>query len=147
MGKSHLLAEFARRAHVRGAVVIDERDTVDGSEPRPDGSPLVIVWDDAPADRHDWIQAASRSGSAGVLVLVACSDQISAMSSDVREPFVSVRQLGPLSIADIAAVVSRIAGDQPPSLLDAVYIETGGVPELVVDMANRLREPAARQRV
>jgi DNA-binding SARP family transcriptional activator/WD40 repeat protein/energy-coupling factor transporter ATP-binding protein EcfA2 len=131
IGKSRLLAEFARRAHAGGA-----RVTV----AVPDGehigtAPLLTVLDNFDGRTMDVIGPTQ----AGVLVVAASHQHISGTANS--------RKLGGLSADEIGLLLAHKIETVTLDLSSAIHTETEGNPGQVHDVARRLREREAEERV
>jgi class 3 adenylate cyclase/DNA-binding SARP family transcriptional activator/WD40 repeat protein len=131
IGKSRLLGEFARRAHAGGARV---------SVAVPDGehtgtAPVLAVLDDFDGTSMDVLGPTD----AGVLV-VAASHQPIAGSANARE-------LRGLSPDEVGLLLAHKIETVTLSLSGAIHTETEGNPGQVHDVARRLREREAEERV
>jgi DNA-binding SARP family transcriptional activator/class 3 adenylate cyclase/energy-coupling factor transporter ATP-binding protein EcfA2 len=131
IGKSRLLAEFARRAHAAGA-----RVTLSIPDTAPAGNERVLaVLDDFDGTTLDVLG----SNVAGVLVLAA-SRQTVAGAANARElPGLTSDEVGLLLAHKIEKVTLDLSG--------AIHNETEGNPGQVHDVARRLREREAEERV
>ena len=142
IGKTHLLGEFAGRVHAGGAgVVYRAGGCGDPIPPLRNANGTLVVFDDL--DALSELQVAQlitevdcEAGDAPVLVVAT---RRSAPAEDLVG-MVRSRALTGLSGEDVAAVLADIAGLDQPGLADAVLDETGGVPALVVAVAEQLRE-------
>ncbi len=131
IGKSRLLGEFARRAHAAGA-----RVTV----AVPDGehagtSPVLAVLDDFNGTTMDVIGPTR----AGVLVVAASQQPIGGTTN--------ARELGGLSADEVGLLLAHKIETVTLDLSGAIHTETEGNPGQVHDVARRLREREAEERV
>jgi DNA-binding SARP family transcriptional activator/class 3 adenylate cyclase/WD40 repeat protein/energy-coupling factor transporter ATP-binding protein EcfA2 len=154
-GKSRLIAEFARRVHVRDATVIHhvgtdgwvnafQRASTTGNGAGSDAPVLIVLDDWTPSDAEladVRREVESVRTAAGVLV-------VATRGEDPRQPTaLTVRHLAPLASDDVAEMLARAIGPQSAELVEAVFAETDGSPRLVADVAHRLRERDAAERV
>jgi class 3 adenylate cyclase/WD40 repeat protein len=127
IGKSRLVAEFARRASARGATV-----TVGLPDVARGGEPVVAVLDDFdgaaldPAARGAFVLAASRAAVAGTP---------------------NVRELRGLGLDEVSSLLATKVEMSTRDLCGAVLTETGGNPGKIHDVARRLRDREAEERV
>jgi DNA-binding SARP family transcriptional activator/class 3 adenylate cyclase/WD40 repeat protein len=130
IGKSRLLAEFARRAHSGGATV--SLSALEGR--RIGGEPVLVVLDD-----FDGTSTGALDPGAGVLALAASRHLIAG------DP--NTRELRGLSSDEVGALLAQKLATVTPDLADAVHTETEGNPGRVHDVACRLRDREAEERV
>jgi WD40 repeat protein/class 3 adenylate cyclase/energy-coupling factor transporter ATP-binding protein EcfA2 len=125
IGKSRLVAEFARGVHARGA-------TVTLSVPAAPGGPVLTVLDDFDGSMLP-------APGAGVLVLAAARQPVpgTANARDLRG--LTADEVGLLLAHKIEAVTLDLTG--------AVHTETHGNPGQVHDVARRLCDREAEERV
>jgi WD40 repeat protein/DNA-binding SARP family transcriptional activator len=150
IGKTRLVAEFARRLHNRGTAIHATRgDGADvAPQPAPDGAPMLVVLDDLDGldeSPRDLIRkVVARCGpTAGVLVVgVALDDPSQGSASPEAEEadlLVHVRTVTGLAARDVAVLLEADARTVAPELVEAVWAETAGNPALVVEIGRRLR--------
>jgi WD40 repeat protein/energy-coupling factor transporter ATP-binding protein EcfA2 len=149
VGKTRLVAEFARAVHARGGAVTYHR----GMSPDVAGgtatAPGLVVIDDLDAVGAAALLLHQPTNAAALIVGLSrepppCGD----LDRDGQGGgWASVRELVGLPAADVAALLERAAGPQPEELVEAVLAETGGLPKLVVEVARGLRDRQAGERV
>ena len=128
IGKSRLVAEFARRAHAGGATV-----TVSLPGPERNGTePLLAVLDDFDGTELD-------PAAGGVFVLAACRQPVAGASN--------VRELHGLDPAQVAVVLAQKVETVTSELSRAIHSETHGNPGQIHAAARRLREREADEQV
>jgi class 3 adenylate cyclase/WD40 repeat protein len=131
IGKSRLLAEFARRAHAGGArVVLSVPERSQGGNER-----VLAVLDDFDGPTMDAIT----SGVPGLLVLAASRQPIAGTAN--------ARELQGLSSDDVGLLLAHKIETLTLDLSGAIHNETEGNPGQVHDVARRLREREAEERV
>jgi DNA-binding SARP family transcriptional activator/WD40 repeat protein len=131
IGKSRLLAEFARRAHAGGATV-----TVSAPEGQWAGAePVLAVLDDCDGVSLDELAA----GVTGVFLLGASRHPPAGTPNG--------RELSGLSRHEVEVLLAQKVETVSTDLADAVYAETDGSPGHVQDLARRLRDRDAEERV
>jgi DNA-binding SARP family transcriptional activator/class 3 adenylate cyclase/WD40 repeat protein len=128
IGKSRLVAEFARRAHAAGATV-----TVSLSDAQQRGTePLVVVLD-------DFDGTGLRPAASGVFVLAASSEPVAGTPN--------VRELRGFTTDEVAILLAHKVDAVTSELSGAIHTETRGNPGQVHGAARRLRERQAEQQV
>jgi WD40 repeat protein/class 3 adenylate cyclase len=125
IGKSRLVAEFARRVHAGGA-------SVTLSVPATPGEPTLVVLD-------DFDGSALPAPSAGVLLLAAAREQVAGTANTRELRGLTPDEVGLLLAHKIEAVTLDLTG--------AVHTETHGNPGQVHDVARRLCDREAEERV
>jgi DNA-binding SARP family transcriptional activator/WD40 repeat protein len=131
VGKSRLLAEFARHAHAGGATV-----TVSLPHARRAGlEPLLAVLDDFDGATMEDLAADAR----GVCVLATSHQPIDGAPNK--------RELGGLSPDEVGLLLGSKIEAVTPDLSKAIHAETHGNPGQVHDVARRLRDREAEERV
>jgi WD40 repeat protein/DNA-binding SARP family transcriptional activator/class 3 adenylate cyclase/ABC-type cobalamin/Fe3+-siderophores transport system ATPase subunit len=131
MGKSRLLGEFARHVHAGGATV-----TVSLSHARRGGTdPLLAVLDAFDGATMEGLAA----GATGVCVLAASRQPINGAPNK--------RELGGLSPDEVGLLLGYKLEKVTPDLSSAIQTETHGNPGQVHDVARRLRDREAEERV
>jgi class 3 adenylate cyclase/WD40 repeat protein/energy-coupling factor transporter ATP-binding protein EcfA2 len=125
VGKSRLVAELARRVHAGGA-------TVALSAPAAPAGPLLVVLD-------DFDGSALPAPAAGVLVLAAARQPIAGTAN--------TRELGGLTPDEVGLLLAHKVEAVTPHLTGAVHTETHGNPRQVQDVARRLCDREAEERV
>jgi DNA-binding SARP family transcriptional activator/class 3 adenylate cyclase/ABC-type cobalamin/Fe3+-siderophores transport system ATPase subunit len=131
IGKSRLLAEFARRAHASGArVTVSKRDAQRGGT-----DPLLAVLDDFDGTTMEGLAAEA----AGVCVLAAARQPIFGAPNK--------RELAGLSPAEVGLLLACKIDTVTLDLTSAIHTETHGNPGQVHDVARRLRDREAEERV
>ncbi len=128
IGKSRLIAEFARRAHARGATVTVALPDAQ----RAAAEPVVAVLDDFEG---------TDLGPApiGVFVLAASREPLGGTPNQ--------RELRALTSAEVALLLTQKVDTITPDLSSAIHTETQGNPRQVHEAARRLRERQAEQQV
>jgi DNA-binding SARP family transcriptional activator/WD40 repeat protein/energy-coupling factor transporter ATP-binding protein EcfA2 len=128
IGKSRLLAEFARRAHANGATVTVTHDGAaqGGTEP------VVAVLD-------DFDGAHLPSAGRGVFVLAASSTAVGGTPN--------TRELRGLTADEVTVLLRQKVDAVTADLSRAIQAETRGNPRQVHDAARRLHERETEQRV
>jgi WD40 repeat protein/ABC-type cobalamin/Fe3+-siderophores transport system ATPase subunit len=153
VGKSRLVAEFARRVHARGGTVMCRAggsiaDAVD-AEAKDAASaarsgPLLVVIDPLDGAGPNGAGVFPRLGGAlagaGLLAVGVCRER-------PRDPPGNIREVGELGVEDVGVVLAQSAGPQPFQVAEAVWAETAGNPSLVTEVAARLRNRDAAVRV
>jgi WD40 repeat protein len=128
IGKSRLVAEFARRAGARGATVsVGLPDAERGGN-----EPVVAVLD-------DFDGAALDPAARGVFVLAASRAAVPGTPN--------VRELRGLGLDEVSTLLATKVEMSTPDLCGAVLTETGGNPGKIHDVARRLRDREAEERV
>jgi DNA-binding SARP family transcriptional activator/class 3 adenylate cyclase/WD40 repeat protein len=131
IGKSRLLAEFARRAHAAGATV-----TVSVPDAGWDGGePVLAVLDDFDGTTMD----VPGTGTTGALVLAASRQPVAGT--------VNTRELGGLSADEVGLVLARKIETVTLDLSGAIHSETRGNPGRVHEVARLLRDREAEEQV
>jgi DNA-binding SARP family transcriptional activator/WD40 repeat protein/energy-coupling factor transporter ATP-binding protein EcfA2 len=131
IGKSRLLAEFARRAHARGATV-----RISAPEGAPGASePVLTVLDDFDGSTLDVVCPTA----AGVLVLAAGRHLVGGTTNTREIEGLSPDEVGLLLAYKVEAVTIEFS--------DAIHTETHGNPGQVHDVARRLRDREAEERM
>jgi WD40 repeat protein len=128
IGKSRLLAEFARRAHVGGARVTASLDRAG----RGGSEPVLVVLDDFDGTELPPVPS-------GMFVLAASRDAVAGTPN--------VRELPGLTTAEVASLLAQKIESVTPDLSGAIHTETHGNPGQVHDAARRLRDREAEERV
>jgi DNA-binding SARP family transcriptional activator/class 3 adenylate cyclase/WD40 repeat protein/energy-coupling factor transporter ATP-binding protein EcfA2 len=131
IGKSRLLAEFARRAHAAGARVTVAMPETELAGPER----LLVVLDDFDGPALHVL----RSGVGGVLVLAASRQPIAGTGN--------TRELSGLSADEVGLLLAHKIETVTLDLSGAIHSETEGNPGQVHDVARRLREHEAEERV
>jgi class 3 adenylate cyclase/energy-coupling factor transporter ATP-binding protein EcfA2 len=131
IGKSRLLAEFGRRVHVGGARVVD---SLPGSQQGGSG-PTLAVLDDFEGPTLDVLGP----NATGVLVLAASRAPVAGTDNTRELRGLSADEVGLLLAYKIETVTLELGG--------AIHAETSGNPGRVHDVARRLRDREAEERV
>jgi DNA-binding SARP family transcriptional activator/WD40 repeat protein/energy-coupling factor transporter ATP-binding protein EcfA2 len=149
VGKTRLIAEFARAVHARGGAVTYHRGTRPDVAPGTATGPALVVVDDLDAAGAAALLQQPPTNAAALIVSLSREPPPSGdLDSEGRGGgWARVRELSPLRGADVAALLERAAGPQPEELVEAVLAETSGLPSLVVEVARGLRERQAGERV
>jgi WD40 repeat protein len=134
IGKTRLVREFARRVAAAGAVV----------DFGPGTGPGSII--EAPTLR---VIEAGDHPDPGALTMATAEEATFTVMLVRRNPSGAGHhlELTGLSHHDVAALLADGVGDQPSELVDGVIAETGGIPSLVLEVAQRLRERDVSERV
>jgi hypothetical protein len=149
IGKTRLAAEIAHEVSARGAEVRyasclggGEAPALVLAESGAFATPVLLVLDDLDAADTELLDAVRRAGDA-----VSGKQTLVLGTSRATFPGVPHRVLRPLDQAAVSDLAGNIAGDAAMALpLDAVYEETGGVPQRVHEIvAEWLRAEASRR--
>jgi WD40 repeat protein/class 3 adenylate cyclase/energy-coupling factor transporter ATP-binding protein EcfA2 len=147
-GKTRLVAEFARAVHARGGTVALHRGAPpDGARAAVTAPALVVVDDLDAVGAAALLAKQPPTGAAALIVGLSREPPPSGDLGREGGGWASVRVLSALRAADVAALLERAAGPQPEELVDAVLAETAGLPSLVVEVAQGLRDRQAGERV
>jgi WD40 repeat protein len=131
IGKSRLLAEFARRCFAGGArVTVSPPDTERGGS-----EPELAVLDDFDGPTMDRLDR----GATGVLVLAAARQPIAGAAN--------IRELRGLSVDEVGLLLAHKIETVRLDLSAAIHSETHGNPGQVHDVARRLRDRESEERV
>lgn len=136
VGKSRLLAEFARRAHAGGASVmyhVGTLSSLDIERGVRDGALAVLD------DLDGTVIEGLAPGVPGVFLLGACRRPIAASGN--------MRELRGLSLEEVGILLAHKLEEVTADLTGAIHSETHGIPGQVLDVAHRLRDREAEQRV
>ena len=145
IGKTRLLAELAREVHARGACVQYRSGAEHGLAtrhgPHHDARGTLIVLDDlelvANGDPASTVAGVvNEAYGEPVLVVGTCRD----VPDRALLGAVKARALRALTVDDVATALAAIAELDDRELAAAVLDETGGVPGVVVAIAEQLRE-------
>jgi DNA-binding SARP family transcriptional activator/WD40 repeat protein/energy-coupling factor transporter ATP-binding protein EcfA2 len=151
VGKTRLVAEFARAVHARGGAVTYHRGVSPDVARGTATGPGLVVVDDLGAAGAAALLLQQPTNAAALIVGLSrepppCGD-LDREGQGQAGGWASVRELVGLRAADVAALLERAAGPQPEELVEAVLAETAGRPSLVVEVAQGLRDRQAGERV
>jgi DNA-binding SARP family transcriptional activator/WD40 repeat protein/energy-coupling factor transporter ATP-binding protein EcfA2 len=153
VGKTRLVAEFARAVHARGGAVTYHRGMSPEVARGTATGPALVVVDDLDAVAAALLLQQPSTNAAALIVGLSrerppCGDvEGEGEGKGKGGGWVSVRELSALRAAGVAALLERAAGPQPEELVEAVLAETAGLPSLVVEVARGLRDRQAGERV
>jgi DNA-binding SARP family transcriptional activator/WD40 repeat protein len=132
IGKSRLLAEFARRVHAAGGTVAYHSGALAALDVA--SVPTLAVLDDSDDPNLDGLAP----DSSRVLIVALCRQRPHAVPG--------ARELGGLDATDVCELLTLSLEGVSSKLGDAVWAETTGNPALVRDVAARLRERDTAER-